>query len=86
MIEQDKNYIELRKQRNEAERNQADCLYRIKAYRRMLVEANPLDEEAYGELLRKLHEEEDRCMAWAQQASVLHYKVSDIERRAYWGK
>lgn len=86
MIEQDKNYIELRKQRDEAERNQADCLYRIKAYRRMLVEANPLDEEAYGELLRKLHEEEDRCKAWAHQALALHHKVSDIEMRAFWGR
>lgn len=83
MTEQYKTYLELRKKRDEAERNQADCAWRIKSYGRMLVDSNPMDQVAYGELLEKLHEEEQRAFDLANRVTLLNIEMLKVEQQMH---
>lgn len=74
---------DLRKQEREAEHNQYDCGLRVKSYERMIIRTDPRDEADYNELLNKLHEEEAKCIYWANQVIKIRSKIFEFERNGH---
>lgn len=71
---------DLRKQEREAERNRYNCELRIKSYEYVIIRTDPRNDVEYNTLLEKLHEEEQRCIYWANQVMDIRFKIFELER------